>query len=132
MNIKARNGEVDEEEKILITEQHLSGAALRQYVLKGKEEPFGTFDDLARWLRGYYTPKDVLAKYRYAYKGCRQRENETIDQYHLRFTELVSRMDVRPDKSLQVSDFVYGLQPTFAQTLAQYGDMSDFKNVTLG
>ena len=132
VNDKVRGEKVDDEEKILIAEQHLSGAALRQYILKGREQPFESFDSLVSWLRDYYTPKDILAKYRYAYKSIRQEDDETIDQYHLRFTELVSRMDVRPDPSLQVSDFVFGLHHTFSKTLAQYGDMSDFKNVKLG
>ena len=74
VNDKVRGEKFDDEGKILIAEQHLSGAALRQYIFKGRDQPFESFDSLVSWLR------DILAKYRYAYKSIRQEDDETIDQ----------------------------------------------------
>ena len=51
----------------------------------------------------------MLAKYRDEYRDIRQRDDESIECYQLRFTEFVNKLDKYIDESFQVSDFVHGL-----------------------
>src|SRR5437667_4428928 len=84
-------------------------------------------------LSGSYglAPCDSLACTRQQYRHCTQRPNETIEQYYLRFTEIVNKLDKKPEESWQVSDFVEGLDAEHAELLAKYGDISTYEGVTV-
>ena len=66
-----------------------------------------------------------------AYEECRQYKNERVDEYYTRFMEIVSKLDVKPLPTHQVSKFVFGLQNGYKKILSQYADMSTFQNVTM-
>ena len=126
-------GDVMEEvDKLLIAESFLEDRARRHYNAKVKQDgEFTTYEDFKTWMRKFYAPSDLIAKYRHAYRNCRQRADEGLEEYYLRFTEIVHRMDKTPEESLQVSDFVSGLQSIYAEKLGQFVDISDYENVTL-
>jgi hypothetical protein len=132
MNAKALGEPLDDEEKLLIAESHLDEAPLRQYNVKVRQDgSFANYEAFAKWIREFYAPSDLLALYRQQYRRCRQRSEETVEQYYLRFTELVNKLDTPPEESWQVSDFVDGLQAEYAERLDRYDDISDYKTVTI-
>src|SRR5438552_11328019 len=103
---------------------HLGVTAIRQYDAQVQSNgPFQTYQALTDWLRATYVASDSLAHTRQQYRHCIQRPNETIEQYYLRFTEIVNKW--------QVSDFVEGLDAEHAELLAKYGDISTYEGVTV-
>jgi len=82
-------------------------------------------------MRSFYIPLDSLAANRMTYENCKQRENEGVDEYYMRFIDAVSRLDDKPKLSFQVSKFVFGLHKGYQTMLSQYPNMSTFKNVTM-
>lgn len=132
INDRAIGDPLEEEDKIMIAENHLDETPLRQYTIKIQQDGrFTTYDDFTKWIREFYAPSDLLGHYRQQYRRCRQQQDETVEAYYLRFTELVAKLDKPPELSWQVSDFVNGLQYEFSKDLQQYDDMSDFKKITL-
>src|SRR5947199_484606 len=131
MNARAFGDPLEEEDKIIIAENHLGEIPLRQYNVKiERDGRFTTYKDFTMWIRDFYAPSDLLAHYRQQYRCCRQGKDESVEAYYLRFTELVAKLDKAPDPSWQVSDFVHGLQSQYSDALHLYEDMSDFKTVT--
>jgi len=131
-NARGLGGLVDEEDKLLLAEMHLGGTAIRQYDAQVQSNgPFQTYQALTDWLRATYVASDSLARTRQQYRHCIQRPNETIEQYYLRFTEIVNKLDKKPEESWQVSDFVEGLDAEHAELLAKYGDISTYEGVTV-
>ena len=131
-NEKLRGESIDDEEKLLIVEEHLDDTPLRQYHLKiQQDDEFETYEDFVEWMRTFYVPLDSLAANRMTYENCKQRENEGVDEYYMRFLDAVSRLDVKPLLTLQISKFIFGLQKGYQKILSQYPDMSTYKNVTM-
>ena len=83
------------------------------------------------WLCATYVASDSLMCTCQQYRYYIQRPNETIEQYYLRFTEMVNKLDKKPEESWQVSDFVEGLDGEHAELLAKYGDISTYEGVTV-
>jgi aspartyl protease/zinc knuckle protein len=79
----------------------------------------------------FYAPPDVILAHRDMYNSMKQHQEESVDQYYLRFSEAVSNLDDPPKETWQVSDFIRGLQPSSAKQLASFVDLVDFKNVTV-
>src|SRR5215471_5515431 len=132
VNAMSVGRELQESEKITIAISYLENTPQRQYDTKTtKDGPFATYEDFRSWIRQYYCPPDLLARYRYEYREIAQDDNESLHNYQLRFEELVNRLDERPSLSWQVSDFIVGLRRKFRDRLDKYDDMSDFKNVTV-
>lgn len=131
-NEKMRGESIDEDEKLIIVEEHMEDTPLRQYHLKIQQDgEFGTYEEFVEWMRAFYIPLDSLAANRMTYENCKQRDNERVDDYYTRFLDAVARMDETPKVSLQVSKFVFGLHEGYQRMLSQYPDMSTFKNVTM-
>ena len=131
-NEKLRGEPIDNDEKFFIVEEHLDDTPMRQYHLKTQlDGAFETYEAFVKWMRTFYIPLDSLAINRMTYENCKQRDNEGVDGYYLRFLDAVSRLDVKPELTLQVSKFVCGLHRGYQTMLAQYPDMSTFKNVTM-
>ena len=131
-NEKMLGESIDDEEKLLIVEEHLDDTPLRQYHLKIQlDGEFGMYEEFVKWMRSFYIPLDSLVANRMTYENCKQRENEGVDGYYTRFLDAISRLDDKPKLSFQVSKFVFGLQMRYQKILSQYTDMSTFKNVTM-
>src|SRR5579871_1902730 len=118
LNEKLRNTPLDDDDKLLIAEQHMEDTPLRQYYAEiAQEGAFKDYEAFVTWLRMFFVPPDILAKYRLDYRRIRQRDNETLDQYQLRFVELLNKLDEKPKPSFIVSDFVNTLRGDIAQHL---------------
>jgi hypothetical protein len=132
MNARAFGEHLEDEDKVMIAENHLDEAPLRQYNIKVERDGrFATYEAFSKWIHEFYAPSDLLGLYRQQYRRCHQHQDETVEAYYLRFTEFIAKLDKPLDPSWQVSDFVNGLQTNFSKELQQYDDMSDFKKVTL-
>src|SRR5436305_11972737 len=102
INDRAIEDPLEEEDKIMIAENHLNETSLRQYTIKIQQDGrFTTYDDFANWIREFYAPSDLLGHYRQQYRRCRQQQDETVEAYYLRFTELVAKLDKPPELSWQ-------------------------------
>lgn len=132
MNEKLRNSILDDEDKLLIVEEHLEDRPLRQYHARIKQEgPFDNYNAFMRWFRTFFVPADILARRRLDYRNLRQRDDETLDRYYLQFTELLRELDEQPRKSYIISDFVNSLRGNIAEHLAKYPELCDYKKVTV-
>ena len=121
-----------EEDKLIIAESFLGDIAREQYNSKiSIDGPFTTYIAFRDWMLEAYAPSDLIAKYRTSYRSCRQKDGESIEDYYLRFTTIVSKLDKKPEVSWQVSDFVLGLRNEYAEKLNQFEDISTYENLTV-
>jgi len=121
-----------EDDKLTIAESYLEDKARRQYNVKVmKSGQFETYDLFKKWMLDFYAPPDVILAHRDTYNSMKQRQDESVDQYYLRFSEAVSNLDDPPTETWQVSDFIRGLQTHSAKYLASFVDLVDFKNITV-
>src|SRR5438876_599980 len=79
-------------------------------------------------MRKNYVPQNMLAKYRDEYREIRQRDDESIERYQLRFIKLVSKLDKHIDEFLQVFNFVHGLRRIYREHLDKHDDISMYDN----
>src|SRR5271169_4504195 len=94
LNVMSSGRDLNEHEKIVIVISCLDDTPHRQYVIKVTNDgPFDTYESFRTWIRQFYCPPDVLARYRRQYKNMKQRPDESLEHYQLRFQELVNRLD---------------------------------------
>ena len=100
MNERLHGDSLEEEDKILIAEQHFDDTPLRYYHARIKQEKrFGNYAAFAKWLPVFFTLADTLGKRHLDYDRIKQHENENLNQYQLRFTELLYKPDEQPSPS---------------------------------
>src|SRR5579871_5492782 len=89
IKIQSRSGVLMEEDTVLIADSFLEETARRHYNFKVRQD--GEFKSYAfkAWMLKYYAPSDLIAKCRQAYRNCRQHQDEGLEDYYLRFTEIV-------------------------------------------
>ena len=123
---------LDEDHKILIAVSFLGEVPRREYDVKiARDGKFRTYKEFETWIREYYSPQDLIAHYRDQYCDCKQQSGETFDRYHLRFSEILNKLDRKPEVTWQVSDFVKGIDKNYKKHLDRHEDMSTFEDVTL-
>ena len=121
-----------EDDKLTIAESYLEDKARRQYNVKvTKNGQFETYDLFKKWMLNFYAPPDAILAHRDTYNSMKQRQEESVDQYYLRFSEAVANLDDAPTETWQVSDFIRGLQTNSAKYLASFVALVDFKNITV-
>ena len=109
MHMRMDSG-MKEEDKLIIAESFLGDITREQYNSKVSiDGPSTTYIAFRDWMLEAYVPSDLIAKYRTSYHLCKQKDGESIEDYYLRFTTLISKLDQKPAVSWQVSDFVLGL-----------------------
>jgi hypothetical protein len=124
--------DMEEEDKLIIAESFLGEIAREQYNSKVSiDGPFLEYTAFRDWMLEAYAPSDLIAKYRTSYRSCKQKDGESIEDYYLRFTTIVSKLDKKPEVSWQVSDFILGLHRDYAEKLNQFEDVSTYEKLTV-
>jgi len=124
--------EVKDEDKLIVAESHLDYTARRQYNIKvSRAGQFATYEAFKKWIKEYYAPPDVILSYRDKYETIKQDPNESIHHFHLRFTEIVDKLDEEPSQSWQASHFLNRLHHDTTRHLGSLCDIRDFKDITL-
>jgi hypothetical protein len=124
--------DMEEEDKLIIAESFLGEVAREQYNSKVSiDGPFLEYTAFRDWMLESYAPSDLIAKYRTSYRSCKQEDGESMEDYYLRFTTIVSKLDKKPEVSWQVSDFILGLHRDYAEKLNQFEDVSTYEKLTV-
>ena len=93
--------------------------------------PFLTCNELEEWLKSHYSTSDAINTYRDRFFGCRQQDDESIDDYFKRFREARGTLDKPLDESYVVYFFIRNLRPAFRSEIRKDRNFATYEGVTL-
>ena len=121
-----------ESDKVIVASASLIGNARQQYdAYVDRLGRFITYDSFALWIKDTFSPSDMVGKAMLDYCTIGQSASETLEQYYIRFINIVSRLKSLPGPAFQAHDFAAGLRREYSELLATYTDMSNYEDITL-
>ena len=121
-----------ESEKIKLLRTYIVDWAGRELDIRIAERgPFLSCKELEEWLKSHYSTSDAINTYRDRFFGCRQQDDESIDDYFKRFREARGTLDKPLDESYVVYFFIRNLRPAFRSEIRKDRNFAIYEGVTL-
>ena len=126
------HGSLEDKDQLSALISHLEGDAAKDFNAHvGDVGPFTTYKDAKEWLIAHYSPADPVNTCRDKFFACRQREDETFEQYQYRFQSLKNELDEPLSNSYVVYFFVKNLQFVFKKQIQGDPKYSTYKDITV-